>query len=126
MFEPIAPAVGRFWFRHPGTGFFPVLTKEEAHQKVLSHAVGSGLQGRPYGSYIRLAPWLDYAETVGSHAEGSNEMEVWIAAFAGEFVFQGETYPYMAMALTLSGDPVSDGFYPNDRPMPFPVRQRGM
>ena len=98
------------------------MTQDEIYQKALSHAFSRGLQGNPHGSYIRKASWREYGDTVGTHAEGWQRETVWIVAFTGEFVVRDETYPYMVMAFTLSGEPLSDGLYPKGNPIPFKVR----
>ena len=48
---------------------------------------------------------------------------MWIVAFSGEFVhFRGDTYVYMAMALTLSGEPVAYGLYKEGAQVPFRLK----
>ena len=100
------------------------LTEEWAYLKALSHAVDSGLQRRPTGYYIKQGTHREYAEALGQPLkDGWESVEVWIVAFRGEFVhFRGDTYVYMAMALTLFGEPVSHGLYKEGSQVPFRVK----
>ena len=111
----------KHWYRLPESG--GSLTQDEIYQKALSHATSRGLQGNPHGSYIKKASWREYGDTVGTYAPSWEKVKVWIIAFSGEFVVWGDdTYPYMVMAFTLSGEPLSDGLYPEGNPIPFKVR----
>ncbi len=110
LFGPAAPAAVGMFFRHreePGTS----LTEEWAYLKALSHAVDSGLQRRPTGYCINRGTHREYAEALGQPLEdGWESVGVWIVAFRREFVhLWGNTYIYMAVALTLSGEPVAHG-----------------
>ena len=100
------------------------LTEEWAYLKALSHAVDSGLQRRPTGYYIRRGTHREYAEALGQPLQdGWESVEVWIVAFRGEFVhLRGDTYVYMAMVLTLSGEPVAHGLYKEGTQVPFQVK----
>ena len=100
------------------------LTEEWAYLKALSHAVDSGLQRRPTDYYIKQGTHREYAEALGQPLkDGWESVEVWIVAFRGEFVhFRGDTYVYMAMALTLSGEPVAHGLYKEGTQVPFRVK----
>ena len=63
------------------------------------------------------------------------ERQVWIVAFTGTIKaqvpedienylfrpYEQTVYTYICMALAMHGQPLSLGYYPDDRPYPFPV-----
>ena len=120
---PAGPAAYGVFIRHREEMGTP-LTEEWAYLKALSHAVDSGLQRRPTGYYIKRGTHREYKEALGQPLQhGWEFVEVWIVAFSGEFVhLWGNTYVYMAMALTLSGEPVAHGLYKEGTQVPFRVK----